>query len=127
MASPSTVVLEPYRGVDGYVCLVPAYGIVLAYLASEDDHLVDSSGSLFAQELADDVVAERAGTDNGEVLVSRHVLLILGATRVLPPAFMRFLVSTIASLAWAAINFSPIVVTLTLTYDGGACLESKTW
>ena len=68
--------------------------MVLAYLASEDDHLVDSSGSLFAQELADDVVAERAGTDDGEVLVSRHVLvlLILGATRVLPPVFMRFLV-----------------------------------
>ena len=86
------MVLEPCSGVGGYVCLVPAYGIVLAYLASEDDHLVDSSGSLFAQELADDVVAERAGTDDGEVLVSRHVLLILGATRVLSPVFMRFLV-----------------------------------
>jgi hypothetical protein len=48
--------------------------MVLAYLASEDDHLVDSSGSLFAQELADDVVAERAGTDDGEVLVSRHAV-----------------------------------------------------
>ena len=114
MASPSTVVLEPYPGVSGYVCLVPAYGIVLAYLASEDDHLVDSSGSLFAQELADDVVAERAGTDDGEVLVSRHVLSILGATPCFASRIYAFLSSTIiASLAWAAIHFSHIVVTLT--------------
>lgn len=61
----------------GYASRVPVW-IVTAYLTSKDDHLVDNSGSLLLQELADDVVTKRAGSNDGEVLVSRHVLATWG-------------------------------------------------
>jgi hypothetical protein len=73
-----------------------------AYLAGKDDNLFDGSCSLFLQELADDVVSERAGPDDGEVPVSRHVLNeVYGSIPYLyHPLFMRFLV-------WAAHPFQP--------------------
>jgi hypothetical protein len=45
-------------------------------LAGQDNNLVDGSGSFFLQELTDHEASKHTGTDNGEVLVSRHVLAI---------------------------------------------------
>ena len=60
-------------------------------MAGEDDDVVDGSGSLLLQELADHEGSKGAGADNSEVLVSRHVLImcsggsVWGYSRLPPP------------------------------------------
>jgi hypothetical protein len=43
-----------------------------AYLTGKDYDLINGSGSLFLQELTDDIHAKVTGTNNSKVLVSRH-------------------------------------------------------
>ena len=49
----------------------------MLYLTSKDDDLLDDSGSLVLEELLDDVVAYRAGPEDGEFSVSRHEVIVL--------------------------------------------------
>ena len=53
----------------------PTVVVVKAYLASEDDDVIDRSRSLIFQELMDKVATRGACSYNGEVLVARHVLI----------------------------------------------------
>ena len=47
-----------------------------AYLARKDDDFLDDPGSLFLQELLNDIVSDATGPKDCEVCISRHGLLV---------------------------------------------------
>jgi hypothetical protein len=48
----------------------------ILYLTSKDDDLLDDPGSLFLEELLNDVVADGTGPNDGEFRVSRHEVML---------------------------------------------------
>ena len=54
-------------------------------MASKDDDLLDDPGSLFLEELLNDVAADSTGSNDGEFRVSRHEVILSAVWGVFGP------------------------------------------